>query len=37
MASILVTLFQLRAVPVVFSNLSTDDQGSFDLPEPWGK
>lgn len=37
MASILVTLFQLRAVPVVFSNRSTDDQGSLDLPTPSGK
>jgi hypothetical protein len=36
-ASILVTLFQLRAVPVVFHNLSTDAQGSLDLPTPLGK
>src|ERR1700722_918477 len=36
-ASILVTLFQLRAVPVVFNNLSIEDQGSLDLPAPVGK
>ena|ERR1700735_412689 len=36
-ASILVTLFQLRAVPVVFNNLSIEDQGSLDLPAPLGK
>ena len=36
-ASILVTLFQLRAVPVVFSNVATDDHGSLDLPAPLGK
>ena len=31
MANILVTLFQLRAVPVVPSSFSTDDQGNLDL------
>jgi hypothetical protein len=36
-ASILVTLFQLRAVPVVFNHFSTFDQGSLDLPAPLGK
>ena len=36
-ASILVTLFQLRAVPVVLNNFSTDDHGNFDLPVPLGK
>jgi hypothetical protein len=36
-ASIFVTLFQLRAVPVVFSSFPTDAHGSLDLPAPLGK
>ena len=36
-ASILLTLFQLRAVPVTFSNFSTFDHGSLDWPAPLGK
>lgn len=37
MASILVTLFRLRAVPGVFSSFSTADHGSFEFPTPLRK
>ena len=37
MASILVTLFRLRAVPGTLNSFSTCDQGSLDWPAPLGK
>lgn len=36
-SNILVTLFQFRAVPVTFRCFSTWDQGSFEVPTPFGK